>query len=109
MLDKLSKLIKPEDEEEIKVNARTNDIIETKYPGLAGKIVSNKKGIRFIQIENVIDNCIDKKNIEKSIKNLLVNMKLKQEDINKKQSEVEETIINFFNEIGMRKEKNGKD
>lgn len=99
MLDKITKLIKPEDEEEIKINARTNDIIETKFPGLAGKIVSNKKGMRFIQIENVIENCVDKKHIEKSIKNLLVGMKMKQEEVNAKQKEVETVFVNFINEM----------
>ena len=98
MFDKFSKIISKKEEEEVMDNVRTNDILANKFPDLVNKIWANKKG-RFVQVEDIIITCVDKKHIEKSIKNLVISLKIKQEEIIKKYDDLDGIFDNFLNDI----------
>ena len=88
-----------DEEADIRRNEKTNDVIVNKYPALVDKIMSNKKGVRFVQIEDVIKHCSDKTHIEKALKGFYVQLQLKQEQMQKTLKEIENVFENFLNDI----------
>jgi len=90
--------VTPKEQEETIRQIRTNDIIANKFPALANKIAVTKSGM-FVQVEDIIMTCVDKKNMEKSIKNFVISLRAKEEEIDKKHGERDDIIENFLEDI----------
>jgi len=79
------------------VDSKSNDSALSAFPSLQGKIYSDKSGLRFVNLDDIISTCIDKEFLYEIVNDFLNHIK----DAN---VSVDKSIEHFENEMSLLKQ-----